>query len=268
MKFSRQSRPKVSGFTLMEILVVIAIITVLAAIAFPIVGRVRSNSYRADALSRMRSLAAATQKYAEMNDNALPAEDAAGKDNWDTSANPEAERAWYNSLPKLLQMKGLGDFVKEGRTAAFYSKEFVGFLPGAPYPESKKLAKPYFALAINSKLQKKNTEGKKPPVKYNNILVPERTALFLEHGMPGEPKAHETVSGKDYDGACKGTAKGFAARYSGKGIIAFADGHADLFFAKDLLTSTGDLVWEPTGSNIVIWLPDPKDDPNSKAAAQ
>ncbi len=264
MKFSRLSYRSLPGFTLMEILVVIAIITVLAAIAFPIVGRVRSNSFRADAVSRMKSLASATQKFAEMNDGALPAEDAPGKDNWDATAKPEAEKAWYNSLPKLLQQKGVGDFVKDNRPAAFYTKEFIGYLPGAPYPEGKKMAKPYFALAINSKLQRKDKEGKKGEVKYNHIVVPERTALFLEHGMPGEPRANETISHKDYDGACKGTAKGFVARYANKGLIAFADGHVDLFFAKDLLTSTGDLMWDPNGTTPVLWLPDPKEDPSSK----
>jgi type II secretory pathway pseudopilin PulG len=246
----------------MEILVVVAIITVLAAIAFPIITRVKSNSYKTEATNRMKSLAAATMKYGEANDGALPAEDAQGKDGWDNAKKPESEKAWYNSLPHLMQHKSLGDFVREGRTAAFYTNEFVAFIPGAPYP--KKLDKPYFAIAINSKLQRKDKEGKKGDVKYNHIAVPERTVLFFEHGMPGEPKADLVITHKDYDGACKGTAKGFAARYSSQGVLSFADGHAELHFAKDLLTTTGDLVWSEDGTTPILWLPDPKEDPNSK----
>src|SRR5882757_6303117 len=92
MKNSRNIRSTFQGFTLMEILVVIAIITVLAAIAFPIIGHVRSNSYRVEASNRMKALAAAVLKYSEGNDGALPAEDAPGKDGWDSGAKPEAEK--------------------------------------------------------------------------------------------------------------------------------------------------------------------------------
>jgi len=247
----------------MEILVVVAIITVLAAIAFPIIGRVRSNSYRVEASNRMKALAAAVQKYSEGADGALPAEDAAGKDGWDSSMTPAADKAWYNSLPRLMQHKGLGDFAKEGRIAAYYTNENVTFLPGAPYP--KKTDKPYFALAINFKLQRKDKEGKKGDVKFNHIAVPELTVLFFEHGMPGEPKAETSITHKDYDGACKGTGKGFAARYSSQGVVAFADGHAELHFAKDLLTPTGDLIWNEDGTTAILWLPDPKENPNEKA---
>jgi len=251
----------------MEILVVVAIITVLAAIAFPIVGRIRSNSFRTEATSRMKALAAAVTKYSEGQDGALPAEDAQGKDSWDASSSPASEKAWYNSLPHVMQRKSLGDLVKEGRSAAFYSNEYVAWLPGAPYP--KKMDKPYFAIAINSKLQRKDKEGKKGDVKMNHIAVPERTVLFFEHGMPGEPKSDPTVSHKDYDGACKGTGKGFATRYSNQGVLAFADGHVELHFAKDLLTPTGDLQWSADGTTPVLWLPDPKEDPNGgKQASQ
>ncbi len=269
MKITPTSRPAGQGFTLMEILVVVAIITVLAAILFPVIGRVRSNSYRGEAINRLKSLASATATYAAQNGGELPAEDASGKDTWDATANTAGEKAWYNSLPRLLQRKGVGDFVKEGRTAAFYTNEFLGYLPGAAYPESKKLVKPYFAVAINTKLQRKDKDGVKGPVRFNNIVQPGRTVLFLERGLPGEPQAHDTISTKkEYDGSCKASGKAFVARYSSRGLLAFADGHCDQFLAKDLLTITGDLVWDSTSAGgaglIAIWTVDPKEDPNAK----
>jgi hypothetical protein len=59
----------------------------------------------------------------------------------------------------------------------------------------------------------------------NNIVNPSNTVIFLEQGLPGEPKAHETISKNAYDGAPKGNAKSFVARYTGKGLIAFVGGN-------------------------------------------
>jgi prepilin-type N-terminal cleavage/methylation domain-containing protein len=266
MKIAPESRRFREGFTLMEILVVVAIITVLAAIAFPIYGRMRANSFKAEALSRMKALASSVGNYAGLNNGELPAEDASGKDDWETAKKPESDKAWYNALPKVMGAKTVGDFVKEGRTAAFYSKDNVLFLPGAVYPEGKKLAKPYFAIAINTKLHRKDKDGKKTDLRLANIQNPGRTVIFIEQGMPGEPKAHETIAKSDYDGSCKGSAKSFVARYTGKGIIAFVDGNCQEVAGKELLNSSGGILWDDqmatTNPSAIFWTPDPKENPN------
>lgn len=261
------------GFTLMEILVVFAIIIVLAAIAFPVYGRIKATSNKNAALAVMKSLGAAVGTYAAQNDGSLPMEDSAGSDDWGTAAQPAADKAWYNALPRQLGSKSVGDFVKEGIEAAFYSKANVLFLPGANYPEGKKMTKPLFAISINSRIQRKNKEGEKGEVKLANIVNPSRTVVFLEQGLPGEsPRAHDTISKKDYDGAPKGSAKSFVARYTGRGIIAFFDGHTEEVSGKDLLNDTGDIIWDETltttNPSAIIWTADPKEDPNKKPAQQ
>ena len=93
------------GFTLMEILVVIAIILVLAAIAFPVIGTMQNRAHRVVALKNMQSLGSAAGAYSSQNDNLLPAEDAKGTDTWAASALPENAKAWYNALPVILNQQ-------------------------------------------------------------------------------------------------------------------------------------------------------------------
>ena len=252
----------------MEILVVIAIIILIAAIALPVLGRAKKNANKALALKMMGNLASAAANFAGQNDGRLPDEDGAGKEDWSNIGAPEQAKAWYNALPAMMGSKSPADFVKEGRTAAYYTKESILYLPGAQYPESKKMQKPLFAVAINGKLQRKDKDDKKNEVRLQGLANASRTVLFLEQGLPGEDRAHETISKKDYDGAPKGNAKSFVARYTGKGVIAFLDGGAREVAGKDLLDSTGKIIWAPDADinqSVILWTTDPKSDPNGKA---
>ena len=60
------------GFTLVELLIVIAIILLLAAILFPVFGRARENARRTTCISNMRQLAMGMHMYAQDNDERMP----------------------------------------------------------------------------------------------------------------------------------------------------------------------------------------------------
>lgn len=246
-----------SGFTLMEILVVIAIILVLAAILFPVIATVQQRSYKAVAINNMKQLAAGFITYASQNDGAFPAEDAKGTDTWQNATNEAASKTWYNALPRLLGKKAVADYATTPRD--FYSKDNLLFMPGAKYPESdKKLKEPLFAIAINTKLSRKNKEsGIKEPGKITLVLRPSRTVMFLEQGIPGETKALAVQP--RYDGSCKGSAKSFVTRYGSTGVMTFMDGHAESLEAKELLTDTGRFPFPQTD---IVWTGNPDDDPN------
>jgi prepilin-type N-terminal cleavage/methylation domain-containing protein len=252
------------GFTLMEVLVVIAIILVLAAIAVPTIGAFRMKAFKIDTAQRMKSLGATAQAYIAENNGDLPQEDSKGTDTWQAAADPENARAWYNAIPKQMGRRPVGDYVNTPRE--FYTKDNILFVPGATYPdEGKKMRQPLYAIAVNTKLQRKDQDGKKPAVKLAQIISPARTALFLEQGLPGEKKDGGTATQQksNYDGAPKGSAKSFVGRYGGKGFVVFVDGHAEEFSPGDLLTETGGFPWPVTSSD-VIWCRTPDEDPNKK----
>lgn len=61
-----------AAFTLIEILVVIAIISLLAAILFPVFGRARENARRSSCASNFRQIGLATVQYAQDYDETMP----------------------------------------------------------------------------------------------------------------------------------------------------------------------------------------------------
>lgn len=247
----------------MEVLVVIAIILVLAAIAVPAIESFRTKANKVESLRRMKDLGAAALAYTAENNGDLPQEDSKGTDSWQATADPENVKAWYNAIPKQMGRRTVGDYANAPRE--FYTKDNVLFVPGATYPDiGKKLRQPLFAIAINTKLQRKDPEsGKKPALKAAQIVAPSRTAMFIEQGLPGEKKdgGMAVQQKSNYDGAPKGSAKSFVGRYGGKGFILFVDGHVEEFTPEDLLSETGAFPFPPTN---VYWCRTPEEDPNKK----
>lgn len=252
----------------MEILVALAVILILAAVAFPVYQHYRANANKGVALAVMKDLATAAGAYCGQNGERLPEEDVKGKDDWKHAAQPDADKVWYNALPRLLGKKSVGDFVKESNESAFYTGANMLHLPGAIFPEKRKMAKPLFAIAMNTKLHRKDRDGRKSDVKISAVQKPARTVIFFEQGLPGEIRSHPSISRKDeYTGAPKGSARSFVARYDGKGIVAFMDGHVEEATGDTLLRQTGTIAWDANWASnpeAIFWTADPSQDPNEK----
>lgn len=67
-----QSLVKSQGFTLVELLIVIAIVSLLAAILFPVFARARDNARRASCQSNLKQIGLALMQYVQDYDERLP----------------------------------------------------------------------------------------------------------------------------------------------------------------------------------------------------
>jgi prepilin-type N-terminal cleavage/methylation domain-containing protein/prepilin-type processing-associated H-X9-DG protein len=94
---SRTVRSSRAAFTLIELLTVIAIIGILAAIIIPVTGKVRESARAATCAANLRQIGFATGLYAEDNKGWLP-----GHTPLPGSSDPGlygGQRAYYNNKP-------------------------------------------------------------------------------------------------------------------------------------------------------------------------
>jgi len=86
-----KTRVQVQGFTLIEILTVIAIIAILAAILVPVAGKAKETAMKRRAATEMQGIKVATMQF--YNDHRYmpwPGDPKVGADMWTSAANQEA----------------------------------------------------------------------------------------------------------------------------------------------------------------------------------
>lgn len=207
------------GFSLMEVLITIAIIAALAALAFPMLKSGITAAHRTNAINQLRQVGSLAVAYAVENNNILPDEGGEGLQSF--SALRTQTLAWYNVLPPMAGLKNGIDYRTD--PAGFYRNESMFFIKAAKYPKQK-LNSAFFAYGINSQLV---TEDR-PKVRLTDIPEPSRTALFAEAALPDEKHLLPVGGAADSLGQPKVRDKRFVGRYKGTGVIAFADGHAEV----------------------------------------
>ena len=256
----------------MEVLVVAAIIIIIAVIGSTVWQASQRKANRAAALQKCKQLGTGLTQYISSHDNMLPKEEPdSGESTWDAAAQPDAEDAWFNAIPRAAGGKGTGDYVKEGNFAGFYGKDSLLSLQGVHYPKTH-MRKPHYAIAFNTKLHRKDPKDaaakdaepkEKPRLKMGQISNPQRTVALFEQGIKNEKRA---ITGmKSYDGDdCKAGAKQFVARWNENGMLVFIDGHVEQVKATQILeTSSGlRIKWAPADAGSILWCASDKEDPN------
>jgi len=182
------------GFTLLEILVVIAIIAILAAILFPVFAGVRASGHKVACLSNVRQLLQASSMYAGDNDRRLvPARLYLG--------GPDLGKTWC-----VLLRPYLGD-------------ERILTCPVDPSPQT-----------VSNSTDLPHSYG----INYDLTYVTGYGAANLSWAMSAIPRTADLVLFFDMKSSAGAMGSGYAAhrvsrvegRHHGKAIVGFLDGHA------------------------------------------
>ncbi len=117
MNGRRASRGRSGGFTMVELLVVVGVVVLLAALLVPVASLARQAAGQARCASNLRQWASAVQAYAMRNDDCLPRR-GQGKmptqvlywyDDWFNELPPFLAQPTYQSLVSSGQMPQAGD---------------------------------------------------------------------------------------------------------------------------------------------------------------
>lgn len=162
------------AFTLIELLTVIAIIGILAAILVPTVGKVRDTAKDAKCKAQLREIGSACQIYAQENRQALP---------FYTADNP-----WTFYLEPYFNSKRPASNV--------YSNSSVVFCPGstiaAPSPD-KGFPRTYSGNPFVIARRTGSTDTTTPAVSLTKVRRPSETVFFAD-GIQVNPSSGSATS--------------------------------------------------------------------------
>lgn len=248
-----------TAFTLVELLVVIVILGILAALLLPALARAKESARKVSCLNRLRQWNQALLSYAHDNEGAFPRESFFPSDvirnQWIHVRNPLAHDVWYNALPPEIEERGAVSFAPTPARSDFYERNRLIQCPSAKFP-----TKPgadvwtYFSYAMNSKLALGQSAA---TVKLGAIQNTSATVTFLDNRLEPEPKV-DPLQDDTHLGQPSAYASRFVTRHLQRGPLAFADGHVDFFLGRDVVTNGKAIMPQRK----IIWTTDPKLDPN------
>jgi hypothetical protein len=154
------------GVTLVELLIVLAILAGLAGLLLPTIGWVRTRALQTACSSNLAQLGAATKIYAELEGGRLPA-----SQNWGAT-KPERSSAWFNQLPRMMSERKIN---RPG--TIFQCPLFNGAAPGLIRNE---VAKSY-KMNVELDRVRQGTRGyRHHPFFINRISDGDQVVLFID----------------------------------------------------------------------------------------
>jgi prepilin-type N-terminal cleavage/methylation domain-containing protein/prepilin-type processing-associated H-X9-DG protein len=227
VKNPRSQKPSACrrAFTLVELLVVVAIIGILAALLLPVLGQGKARARSAQCLSQLEQWSRALQMYVNDNAEYLPRRGQGVR----PLTQLDRPEDWFNALPPELSLPGFGAFTASAGTNANSPPQlFV-------CPEAKPASgRCFLTYAMNMYVSPWNLPQ---PHRMDQIPTPS-TVVFLSDGGIGYSSAFPAVA--EYSPQ---------ARHRRTANLVFLDGHAASFRAAEIGCNTGiiqrpDVIWQ------------------------
>lgn len=208
MKFTEYFKKsnKSRGFTLVELLVSIAIIAIMGAILIPVVGHIRNKVDNATCINNMRQLGLAVTMFAQENNGQLPLSIQPDQ------SDPESMISWQILMMRQLEVP----FAKHGDTSVFICPSHSHTYP----------VEAYRTYAIN-------LTGDSPTSNAPNLMTlstPSKTALLVESKHESNGAGYVSLSRSVNGGSGQHRLE---ARHDGMMNMFMADGHMDSMSVED-----------------------------------
>jgi prepilin-type N-terminal cleavage/methylation domain-containing protein/prepilin-type processing-associated H-X9-DG protein len=252
-----------AGFTLLELLVVIALIAVLAALFLPALGQAKARARQIECLSEMKQWQLAFSMFVNDNEGWIPREsyEINGRTEWNTWPQVRVTQdAWYNALSNHVNRPPASAYGLPSKRSGFYQRRSFFHCPSARFPSEASDPAYQIALfsrAMNSQLITPVTVAlyQKATIPFDRIKYPSRTVLFLDNLLKGEEKVVPQQE-ESYPGQPSAYADRFAGRrHMRGGNLGFADGSGAWFRGEKVVETQGpeigkaivppkDVVWD------------------------
>lgn len=229
MKTQFSSLRRRQAFTLIELLTVIAIIGILAAIIIPTVGSVRQSAQASVCLSNLRQVGLSTLVYASDNKNFLPDAGAGNDPTWARTLStymsiPAGQKSTIFTCPGALvpveeSTNAFSPTNPAGDIVLTYGMH-AGLMPrGAKALALSKVARPTNVILCADMCQDPSNKGWTP----NSI---EQPSIFVSQsgGRGGSIDLNEFISTATDDDT--GSNKWMRYRHKGRVNVTMCDGHA------------------------------------------
>lgn len=240
------------GFTLIEMLVVMAIVILLTAIIIPSVSGALRSAQHTHSMNNLRQWGTATLLYMTESGGRMPSRGPEERPSWGEVMN--ARNAWYNVLPPYVGEQALMDIPAHERVN-FLEGTSMHRDPAARFNTGELSERPLFSYTYNSQMNVSRTHGNHIPGRgdlrrdqlfISDYTTPSNTVLFFESRVRRED-GHPSQTSANQMGRAYGHSRHVSFRYGGRVNILFLDGATRRFRSDEIFNGT-QVINEP-----VIW---------------